>query len=308
MNKSIILTNSKISIRKIKTARVIYKGILNIGEKKLPCAVLEDGIRILTSSAIYDIFEKTQRPAKLVKITPNLPTFLDSKNLQPYIDQYLQEYQKLEYQDMESRLKKGYKAEVLPALCDIYLQARKDGVLHQSQLNTADIAEKLMRSFAKVGITALVDEATGYQAIRSQDALQKLLEKYLNREFSTWSKRFPDEFYKQIFRLKGWEINKENFTKRPGIVGTITNEIVYTRLAPEILKELKGLNPKNDLGHRTNKYHQFLTEDIGHDALNKHLHAVIGLMKAFKKWKPFYKVLDRAFPIKTVNKLEKEIA
>lgn len=85
---------------------------------------------------------------------------------------------------------------------------------------------------------------------------------------------------------------------RPGVVGKYTNDIVYERLAPGILEELRSLNPKQDDGNRVRRHHQFLTDDVGHPALAQHLHAVIGLMRASATWEQFKSMLDRAFPKK----------
>ena len=48
------------------------------------------------------------------------------------------------------------------------------------------------------------------------------------------------EFYKEIFRLKSWVWNAG---KMPGVVGKYTNDLVYSRLAPNILEELEKVNP-----------------------------------------------------------------
>jgi len=61
------------------------------------------------------------------------------------------------------RIVNGYDATILPLVCDAWLSARDAGVLKPSQLDKAQNAEILMRSLAKVGIIALVDEVTGYQ-------------------------------------------------------------------------------------------------------------------------------------------------
>jgi hypothetical protein len=107
----------------------------------------------------------------------------------------------------------------------------------------------------------------------------------------------PDEFYKEMFRLRGWQwLSLKG--KRPGIVGIYTNDLVYERLAPGILEELEARNPKDEQGHRRGKHHQWLTEDVGHPALAQHLHAVIGLMRASGGWDQFYRLLNRAFPKK----------
>ena len=277
-----------------KLLKATHEGQLKILDKTLPCAVLEDGTRLLTQTAIFFAFN---RPVGGTRA--KLPRFMEANNLQPYINQEIQEVAKLvEYFDKNNKIKKGYKAEILPSLCDIYLQAAKDGKLKKHQQKLVDIAEIMIRSLAKIGITALVDEATGYQNVRAKDALQIILDTYLLKEFETWSKRFPDNFYLEMFRLKKWDINKINFTKRPGIVGTYTKDIVYDRLAPSILKELEIRNPKDIKGNRKIKHHQFLTEDIGHPALSQHLHTVIHFMKATTSWENFKRMLDRALPKK----------
>lgn len=74
-----------------------------------------------------------------------------------------------------------------------------------------------------------------------------------------------------------------------------TKDIVYARLAPQILKELERKNPIED-GRRRAKRHQWLTEDVGNPALAQHLHAVITLMRVSKNWGPFKLMLDTAHP------------
>lgn len=191
----------------------------------------------------------------------------------------------------------GYAAEALPEICNIWLQARQEGKLYEQQADRAQAAEIVMRGLAELGIIALVDEATGYQDTRDRDALQAILDKYLQKEFATWAKRFPDAFYREIFRLRGWSWNVMSVA-RPGVVGRYTNDIAYERLAPGILEELQRLSPSQDSGGRLRKHHQHLTEEIGHPALAQHLHAVIGLMRASATWEQFKTMLDRAFPKK----------
>jgi hypothetical protein len=45
---------------------------------------------------------------------------------------------------------------------------------HRAMKKVAAQSRELLTSLAKVGITALVDEATGYQKVREKDALQKM--------------------------------------------------------------------------------------------------------------------------------------
>jgi len=154
-----------------------------------------------------------------------------------------------------------------------------------------------MRGLAHVGIIALIDDVTGYQEIRDRLALQAILDAYLRKELAAWAKRFPDEFYQQMFRLRGWQWQGMSIN-RPSIVGKYTNDLVYERLAPGILEELQNRNPKDEKGRRPARHHQWLTQDVGHPALAQHLHAVIGFMRASTKWDQFYRLLQRAFPKK----------
>jgi hypothetical protein len=48
--------------------------------------------------------------------------------------------------------------------------------------------------FARVGIIALVDEATGYQEVRDHEALQEILKRYISEELLVWVRTFPMEF------------------------------------------------------------------------------------------------------------------
>lgn len=294
---------------KDKKLQATHEGQLKIINKILPCAVLEDGTRIISSSSVFIAFDRTPRGAARGNIDEksvlrSLPSFIAAENLLPYIEQELHDLRSvIEYTDTKNRTRKGFKAEILPVLCDIYIKANKDGILTSRQVKLVEISEIMISSLAKIGITALIDEATGYQNVRTKDALQIILDKYLLKEFETWSKRFPDNFYKEMFRLRNWNINTVNFTKRPSVVGTYTQDIVYDRLAPSILKELETLNPKDIKGNRKNKHHQFLTDDIGHPALSQHLHTVIAFMKAATNWEEFVKMLERALPKKNKQTL-----
>ena len=153
----------------------------------------------------------------------------------------------------------------------------------------------LMRGLARVGIIALIDEATGYSEVRDRRALQAILDTFLRKALAAWAKRFPDEFDRHIFRLRQWEWDGMS-VKRPHAVARYTNDIVYARLAPGILEELQARNPTDERGRRKAKHHQWLTDDVGHPALAQHLYAVIGLMMASGSWQQFMTMLDMAFP------------
>ena len=203
----------------------------------------------------------------------------------------------IEYQPLHGgRTAHGYEATLLPGICYVLLDAKKDGALKANQQHLADAADILVRGFAHGGIIALVDEATGYQEIRDRIALQKILDKYLTDDWAKWTRTFPDEFYIELFRLKGIPYPPPGKHKnwRPSYVGHWTNDIVYDRLAPGVKKELKRLNPRTERGYRKRKHFQHLTPDYGTPALREHLSNVIFLMRGCKNYQDFDRRLERA--------------
>ena len=168
-------------------------------------------------------------------------------------------------------------------------------------MHIAERAEVLVRGFAHVGIIALVDEATGYQKVRDRKALEDILDEYLLPFQARWAKRFPDEFYKELFRLKGWQWQGMQ-VNRPQVVGHYTNDIVYERLTPGLLEQLQLRNPKDDRGERKHKHHQWLTYDFGQPELYTHLVGAIAIMSTAtfndpqRAWPEFKRRLQRWRP------------
>lgn len=277
-------------------------GEIRIGTTVIPCAVLEDGTRVVSEHGLTTALlgsrsgaSKRLKRASLEHGAP-IPLFLAPGNLKPFISQELLDgpLRPINY-EVGNRMISGFDASIVPAVCDVWLKARDAIALQEQQLDKAKKAEILMRGLAHVGIAALVDEATDYQPIRDKEALQKILDKYLLKEFAAWAKRFPDEFYKQMFRLRGWQWRGMKIN-RPSVVGKYTNDLVYQRLAPGVLEELQKRNPKDEKGNREGKHHQLLTPDLGVPALQNHLFATTKFMEASATWDQFYRSMQRAFP------------
>jgi hypothetical protein len=189
----------------------------------------------------------------------------------------------------------GIRAEIIPRICDVWLDAEESGKLGSRQKVIAQKAKLLMRALAHVGIIALIDEATGYQEVRDRKALEEIINKFISEELRKWTPTFPNDYFSQIFRLKNWRMPSFP-TARPGIMSYYTNDIVYARLAPGVLEELQIKNPTNGHGRRKYKNFQYLTADHGHPKLKEHLKDVVLLMKASASWQEFRKLLDRAKP------------
>jgi hypothetical protein len=278
---------------------------LKIGGLEIPCYVLEDGRRVLVRSAILKALNMSGGSAHAGLEGDRLIKFVSTKGIRRHVSDELTEalMRPILISTPNGRLAHAAEATVLADLCEAVLEARQSGDIHRQQIHIAKQCEILVRGFARVGIIALVDEATGYQEVRNREALQTILDKYLLKEFAAWAKRFPDEFYHEMFRLKGWQWSGLKVGKRPGVVGRYTNDIVYERLAPGLLQELQVRNPKNEKGYREHKHHQLLTDEVGHPALAQHLYAVIGLMRASSNWDQFYRMMQRAFPKRSTSML-----
>lgn len=263
-----------------------HEGLLELGNATLDVAVLNTGQRIITQTAV---FKALGRPARGNSRVIGIPTFMDAQNLQPLISSELRAViNKIEYVGLNGKVQLGFDANILPLVSDLYLKAREQGVIRtQAQLNTAQKAEILVRSLAKVGVTALVDEATGYQYDREKVELQKIFKAYINEELLKWQKMFPDDFYIEIFRLKGWDFDVQSIKKRPGVVGTWTNKLIYDRLPKGVLDELKKKTPKSENGKYTARFFQSLTPDIGHPELSAQIYKVLGIMRISKDWEDF---------------------
>jgi P63C domain len=273
---------------------------LMIGELEIPCYVLDDGRRVLSLGGMIQALGMSTGGAG-GKQGDRLVQFATGKLISPFISSDL-------LNRMENAIRfraptggslaTGYEATILPDLCEAVLAAREARALRADQLHIAKQCEILVRGLARVGIIALVDEATGYQSERERDALHKLLAIYLSEERLAWAKRFPDEFYKQVYRLRAWNWPPTGRAKPP-ILGHITNDIVYDRLPEGVLPKLQEMNPTDeDSRRRKFKHHQFLSAEVGQPDLRDHILQILPLMRVSKTWDGFKRLLDQAFPKK----------
>lgn len=279
---------------KIKIPKADFSGEIAIKDIKIPCYVLENGERIISTRGIMKSLGRTWRGRKYSGT--QYPVFIEAKNLKQFISSELDAVlAPLTFKTDRGTTSEGFKAEILPIICEVYLRAKDANVLTAVQKVIAKKCEILVRAFAHVGIIALVDEATGYQEVRDRIALQKILDKYLTDEWAKWTKTFPDTFYKELFRLRNLSYPPTGI-RRPQYVGHWTNDIVYSRLAPGVLKELRRKNPRQDSGNRKRRHHQHFTRDIGHPILKEHLSNITFLMESCSSWEEFKRRLDRIRP------------
>ncbi len=277
----------------IKTEQIkaLYRGKLPIGGVELDCAVLDNGTRILTKSTLYKAFnkeprgwhierkEKMQNELKKELPSYNLaqpPFFLTTPVLIPYVsDDLLKLASPIEYYD-GNKIVEGYDANILFEICNMYLQARRDSSLNARLEDWGKQAEIIITSFAKVGIIALIDEATGFQHDRKHDALRILLEQYISEGLQKWVKKFPDEFFTQLDKL--YQNEKTTSRTRPKYYGNFINKYIYEPIENGYVKqELDKKNIQED-GKRKARFHQWLT-DFGNGQLTLQIGRVMGVME-----------------------------
>lgn len=192
---------------------------------------------------------------------------------------------------------RGYSSEIFKDFCIAFSKAKEAGVLvTDAQKRYGESCQRLLYAFAQAGIDSWIDEATGFQADRARNAIDEILKRYIAPSYFGWSKTFPDEFFEQIYKLQGWDYDPHT-TARPGHVGRVIADVVYSRLAPGVLDELEKRNPVlPETKRRKKKHHQWLTKDHGHPKLREHIGNLIFMMRGHTKWAGFYRNLQRAAP------------
>jgi hypothetical protein len=280
-----------------------YTGSLTILDRKIPCAVYEDkgGVvhRYIVQREVVGLITGNKKGG--------LDRYLAARNLQRFVPEKFKEKsldQAVAILNIDGKQAYCYEGEDIVDILYMYIDARTaersikgkagEKILLPSQEKLADQAEIIVKSLAKVGIAGLIDEATGYQYFREKNALQEYLNKVIRQELAAWVQRFPNEFFEQIARLRGWTIKSKG--RYPSVVGKYITDLVYSRLGPGVLDELKRLNPKTESGQRKAKHHQWLTDDVGHPMLAQHLYALITLMRGYDTWDEFYKFATRIYP------------
>ena len=292
------IAKKAIAVRYAQFPRVTHAGVLHLGNRNMECGVLDNRKRILKQGEVFKAFEREQRgKRKFEGNLKDIPSFLEAENLVEYIKPELQESLKsISYKDGKGKLSQGYDAQILPRICWVYIDAAKEGKLVESQKHLFEIANIVLRAFSTIGIYALIDEASGYQKERENDALAQIMNMFISKELREWSKEFNLEYYQEMARLRNYPIPTDHRTGH--VYAKIINHTVYSRIAPFVLQELKKKRSetRTKSGHYKSKLHQSLTEDMGVRALRDQISAVTTLAKISENYEEFTKYLDKAHP------------
>lgn len=284
----------------------VDEGTVKFADMEFRCAVLDDDSRVINGTefmrvmGIYRSGALSTRRSEEDRV--HFPLHLAFKNLRPFIleDAELVEAlsEPIRYRSVKGGIADAIPGQVLRRICSVWVRAQAAGVLGSSQEKVAQRAKLLLDALADVAIIALIDEATGHQKRRAHDELQRILQAYIAPELMPWQRRFPIAYYEQIHRVMGWPYDAKS-TRRTAYIGKLTNKLIYDKLPPGVLPELRRRNPANpSTKRRRHKHHQLLTNDIGNVHLDKQITAVTTLLRATPdgSWRFFETLFNHAYP------------
>ncbi|MFZ3182512.1 MAG: P63C domain-containing protein [Methylocystis silviterrae] len=199
----------------------------------------------------------------------------------------------------------GYEASVLIEVCDALIGARDD--LAPAQKFLARQAEIIVRAAAKIGIIALIDEATGFVEDKRKEEYRELWRDFIRDEFRQWEgAEFPDDVFDLIYKLYGLKRFNPKSTKHPKFFGKIIRKYIWVPLANSNGAILEQLDEKNPViyadGGRRYKLFQFLSDEVGLPALKQHIWQVVGIGRSVKTKDQFDRAFYAAFPQAIPNK------
>jgi hypothetical protein len=242
-----------------------FYGQLEIGGYKVDVYVLDTGERVLSMRGAVK--------AMTGQDAGNLVEYLSIQGLKNFINKDLVLVETKDFFIPGTQFRgRGITAEQFEAILTAYVKALNAGTLTTDRQRAIAITCAILSTaFLRVGIIAQIDEATGYQYVRAEDALQIKLRAFIADELREWEKTFPDELWEQFGRLTNW---RGSLHRRPKWWGHLVMELIYEALDPDIARYLRENKPKPYHGSH---YHRWLTADIGLKALIPHIYEVIGI-------------------------------
>ena len=279
---------------KPKVLRATHEGLVEIAPGIfIKCSVLEDGRSVVMQKHVLGALGRKS----INRGAPKDRFFALPDNLKSFDKASLGKRPRIEFIPVskDGSRANGYEAQINVDICRIYTRALAAGVLHHKQRATAMLAMDIMDALAGVGLESIIHEATGYKDHLEKDAYQKLYLRFLSPGLVPWTKTFPDEFFRGICRLKGWNFNSRSQPKWPSRMGTLIMELVYCALPEKVVDCLKSRTPK-ERGASKNRLFQHLSEDFGASVLRDRIKLVVHCLRISDTWEAFEYHLDRMSP------------
>jgi len=257
----------------------MFRGTVTIGDMELECHVLDDIRRVFSQREVVRVLSGGRESGTLSRYIQRNPLFPENFGEGATIQFRI---------PGPNVISTGYEATLLVEICETYLRARREGKLKASQLKLAKQAEIVVSTCAKVGVIALIDEATGYQKVRAKHALQMKLQLFIADELQEWARLFPEEFWFELARLEGVHYSPRS---RPLRWGKYIMAFVYDAVDEDLGMTLRELNPNP---HYKENHHQWL-EQHGREKVNNQIQQVIAVMKMCNSMSDFKKAFARVF-------------
>lgn len=286
---------------------IVKESELTLGATTVTCSVLEDGRRIIKDTSLFKALKRTRKGEVRIE---GYPPILGSRILVDILEELypdeIDTIQPFEVAQFNGTTGLWYDANSIPVICDLYMEAESRDLIKPGQQHVLEQAKVLLRALAKVGITALIDEATNYQEVRGKDELQILLSKFIADKLQPYSKQFPKEYFEELFRLYDKPYDPTT-SRRPRCFAQFNIKYVYEMLPPQVWEKIEEinptvLNPNTNRKDRKNHIHRNLTED-GQKWLQHHLSSLIPIMTISKDIDEFKLNFDKAFA-KKINELK----
>lgn len=259
----------------------LFSGKLTIGDAEFSVYVLDNGKRVMAQREVVRVLTG--------HVKGDLGSYLKSQSLRPFIDPEKITQETIPFKIPGTQYRgMGYEATLLLDICDAYLRARLADALAPNQQDMAKQAEIITRACAKVGIIALIDEATGYGEFKRKQEYQLKLHAFITEDLQEWARMFPHEFWFELARLEGVHYSPRN---RPLRWGKYVMAFVYDAVDKDVGKKLREINPDP---HFKQNHHQWLKE-FGRQKVNDQLQRVIAVMKLCDDMEDFKKKFARVF-------------
>lgn len=260
----------------------------------VPCYVLDDGRRVIATSGMLDTLQLA-RGGSMVKGMNRLELFVSRERIKPFVSSELLERirEPIRFR-IGHNIANGYTSDTLIDIAEAVIAAdnNKPG-LQKQQAAIAYQCRIITSALTRIGLIALIDEATGHQAKRDHDELQKILEAYILPEHRPWTKTIPPEFMREVNRVYGWRQQPRN--RGPRYAGKLIRKFIYEQLPKPVLPALDEQNPRDDQYRRKRKHHQYLTPEMGLDHFRNQMIGVMTLLRASPDKETFKLLYRRAF-------------
>ena len=146
---------------------MVHSGVIKLDNMEIPCYVLNFGdeeIRVLSQREVVKLISGGRESGALQKYLKAraLESTLPPEIRHNYSDNIL-------IFNTGTVTVNGVKASTVIDICNAYIKSHQLGLLQHSQIKLAIQSQVFVSACAKVGIDAIIDEATGYEYFKKND-------------------------------------------------------------------------------------------------------------------------------------------